>query len=298
MTSDASAFWDREVHELRLVTWMAHPQFRFYINERVSGSIHQWPFDWFVASLKGRRFRRALSIGCGTGTMERHLIRLDVCDRVDALDASLGSLAVARQEAKRAGYASRIHYFASDFNNPVLPKNRYDLVICHESLHHVLRLEKLYDALLRAMTRDAVMYIEEYIGPSRFEWTDELIAPQRAVFETVGARVRDTLSYPIEIEDPSEAVRSSAIVPLLRQGFEVVHDRPYGGGLLALLAPHIDWDRAEEDLPQRLIEIDRNMPPYCTVMVAKPKRGLARLLGHARYSIVPKLQRILRELRG
>jgi SAM-dependent methyltransferase len=295
----ASDFWDREVVEHRLVSWLEHQSVRFYVNELISGSIHQWPFDWFVATLDGRRFRRALSVGCGTGHVERHLVRRGVCERVDAFDSSIGSIAIARAEAKSDGVADRIHYYLADFNEPVLPRRHYDLIVFHQSLHHVGKLEKLLSRALAALKPDGLVYLDEYVGPSRYEWTDELIAAQRKVYATIAARTSRELEYPVERYDPSEALRSSEILPQLHHGFDVLQYRPYGGALLAPIYPWIDWDRAEPGLAEQLIAAEKELalPPYYAIALATPKGGLRRLVARLRYFAEPKLRRLRLEVR-
>ena len=61
------------------VSWMADPAVRAYINRSISGSPQTWPIDWFVEWLRGKRFERGVSIGCGTGPLERDLIRRGLC---------------------------------------------------------------------------------------------------------------------------------------------------------------------------------------------------------------------------
>src|SRR5687767_12651143 len=165
---------------------MEHPIIREYIATTLSGTEHGiWPLDWLQNQLPDRRFRRALSIGCGSGALERDLIRRNLVQRVDAFDGSTNSLRLARNEARNLGMTSRIGYYAADFNEPALPKRTYDLVLIHQALHHVAKLEKLYRAIMRALTPDGVLYLDEYIGPSRTDWKDELLAPHRRVYDAL-----------------------------------------------------------------------------------------------------------------
>ena len=62
-----SDFWDREVVERHHNEWMALPAVREHINELIGGEQPMWPIDWFESWLRGRTFRRALSVGCGSG---------------------------------------------------------------------------------------------------------------------------------------------------------------------------------------------------------------------------------------
>jgi SAM-dependent methyltransferase len=290
----ARQFWDREILDQQHVSWLEHPLIRAYVNEQIGG----WPFDWFQMWLGPRRFERALSIGCGGGALERDLIHRGICERVDALDGSVGSLRFARAAAVAAGMADRIRYFASDFNEPVLPAGVYDLVLFHQSAHHVAKLEKLYRALLRAMKREALLYLDEYVGPSRTDWNDELMAEQRRVYASMHA---GELPYPIQEDDPSEAIRSSEIEPQLSVGFNTLARRPYGGTLLSVIFPRLQPD-AGDDAVARLIEEERivlrnGAPSYYTIILAEPRRGLARRYASLHYFVVPKLKRIAREMK-
>src|SRR5215208_3845008 len=142
-------FWDREITDPILTSWMLDPLVRDYILTSISGTDQpMWPVDWFTRWLRGRHFRRALSVGCGTGPMERDLAAKNIVDRIDAFDGSTNSLRVAVETARSEGLGSRIHYFAADFNEPFLPRNTYDLVVIHQALHHVAKLEKLLRAVL------------------------------------------------------------------------------------------------------------------------------------------------------
>lgn len=302
--TNATQFWDREVIAPTHVSWMGHPLVRDYINASISGTPHAWPIDWFVEWLGGRRFGRALSIGCGTGALERDLIRREVCTEIDAFDGSEESIRIARDLAREDGYESRIHYSVGDFNDPHLPRRRYDLVLFHQSAHHVAKLEKLYGAILRALKPDGLVYLDEYVGPSRFEWNDDLIAPQREFFARVPApaRLTDTLALPIHPDDPSEAIRSSEILPRLDVGFRILERRDYGGTLLSVLFPSVRWDAAPSTLVEEMIAAEKALlaaghPSFHAIVVAAPKRGLRAVKARAHYFIAPKLRRLRWEIR-
>src|SRR4051812_33765513 len=186
----AQGFWDREGIQPTHTSWMEDPAIREYVNQSIGGTTSSWPINWLVDWLNGRRFERALSIGCGTGALERDLIRREMCGSVDAFDGSVVSLHVAREEAQRAGMGSRIRYFAMDFNEPVLARNGYDAVFFHQSAHHVRKLEKIFRAVLHALEPGGILYLDEYIGPSRHEWTMEGIAVQQSIYQALPEELR------------------------------------------------------------------------------------------------------------
>src|SRR2546427_6281439 len=295
----ASSFWDCEAVSPTHNSWMAHPEIRSYINESISGSPHKWPIDWFVDWLAGRRFKRALSVGCGTGPLERDLTQRDLCEFVDAFDGSSESLRIARDMAREAGVDQRINYYVADFNEPRLPSRTYDIVFFHQSAHHVSKLEKLYSAVLRSLKRNGLVYLDEYIGPSRFDWNDDLIAQHRQFYARISpeARLQNPLSLPIHPIDPSEAIRSSEIISQLTHGFRILEQRNYGGSLLSVLFSAVDWTKETSIDVADMIAVEKEllregMPSYHAIIVARPKRGVFRWYALLRYFVAPKLRRV------
>lgn len=302
----SGAFWDSEVQVPTHASWLSEPEVRCYVNEMISGNPHQWPLDALQDYLGEGVRQRALSIGCGTGGLERDLILRNLFERVEALDGSVGSLAVARSEARAAGMAAKIHYFASDFNAPVLPADHYDAVFVHQALHHVSALEKLFLAVARCLKTGGFLYFDEYVGPSREDWNDELLQFHQSIFEEIPPEMRRTerLALPIQPDDPSEAVRSSEIVPEVMKGFEIVERRDYGGAVLSVIYPAIDWERAGSETLHWLIEKDREElnrgHSYHAVALLRPRQGASAAVGALRYYLTPKIRglryRILRAL--
>ncbi len=297
----ATSFWDREVVAPTHQSWMGHPLVRAYINEQISGSPDVWTLDWLTQFLGGRTFARALSVGCGSGGLERDLVGRGICAAMDAFDGSRESIRIAVDEAAKAGLSDRLRYSVGDFNEPRLRAGAYDAVFVHQAMHHVAKLEKLDRAILRALKPDGLLILDEYIGPSRHDWTDANFAAHRALYDSLPARVRreSLLPMPIQVDDPSEAIRSSEIVRELGVGFDIVARRDYGGNVLATLYPFIE---PEDAIVASLIEVERawlrrGAESYHAVIVARPKRGLAKRIAGARYFAVPKIKRIARMLR-
>jgi SAM-dependent methyltransferase len=251
--------------------------------------------------LGGRNFRRGLSIGCGSGHLERTILNLGVCETIDAFDGSEESLCIARAEAEKASLQDRVRYSLGNFNEPQLPPRAYDIVFVHQALHHVAKLEKLYRAILRTLQPNGLLFLDEYIGPSRHDWTDSNFAAHRRLYDSLPAHIRfePLLPMPIAVDDPSEAIRSSEIVPELLTGFEIVSRVDYGGTVLATLYPFI---KPDDEVVASLIETERQWlrdgtRSYYTTIVAQPKRGAAGRVARALYFLVPKLKRIGREIR-
>jgi SAM-dependent methyltransferase len=299
-TTRARQFWENELVASVHSGWMHFPAVRQHIIEQI-GIGYGWPMDWLLHQLQGRVFDRALSIGCGTGALERDLIQRGICRRIDAFDGAIASLAVAGEEAK----GLPIRYFAADFNRPALPRGVYDAVFFHQSLHHVAKLEKLLREVMLALKPDGLVYLDEYVGPSRNWWTDARFVRERELFRNVvpeHARLSQELPFPIVYGDPSEAVQSGEIREQLAVGFDVLAERGYGGNVLSIMCPAVWWEHADEDQLQRLIDAERaelaaGAQPYYMLILARPKQGAAQTLASLRYAIEPKVKRIGRMLR-
>lgn len=298
---DPAQFWDRESREPR-PSWMESPAVRRYVNRLISGDPDEWPLDWFGRFLGGRVFRRGLSVGCGAGHFERHLVRMGVCERLDAFDASVSSLAQARRTAREEGLEG-IRWFAADFNRPALPRRRYDAVFFHQSLHHVAKLEKLLGQVLPALKEDGLLFLDEFVGPSRHQWTEERVGRYQPLYERVpeDARWFDLMPFPVEWDDLSEAVRSGDILPQLRVGFRIEELRGYGGNVLAVLYPALVHRKITDPMIEWMIAEDRSAvaageAPFHAVVVAHPKTGLAARLARVRYWLAPKVKHLARAL--
>ncbi len=300
----SAAFWDSEVVSPTHTSWMGHPVVRDYINRLIGGSYGGlWPLDWFECQYPNMRFERALSVGCGIGLLERDLIRRDLCGHLDAFDGSVTSLHVARCEAIREGMSHRIRYFASDFNAPSLPRSRYNAVFFHQSLHHVAKLEKILRAVLLSLKPNGLLYLDEYVGPSRSDWNDEAIASLRKIFLGLPNDVKTTveLALPIQADDPSEAIRSSEILEQVAIGFRVLDQRQYGGNVLSVLYPAINWNMAGANILDLLLREEQAVlasgaRTFYTIVVARARRFPFSLIASCRYFLEPKMKRLGREI--
>ena len=229
--------------------WMAHPLCRRAINRRVSGSPHEWPLDWFKRVHAAVPFRRGITWGCGLGAFERAVIRSGIVARIDAFDVSEASLADARRLADGEGLDG-ITYGPGNFDDPQIPRSTYDVAFFHASLHHVSALERLFRRLTLALRRGGAIYVDEYIGPSRFDWSADKLRLAQELLDAVPAegKLSGTVLLPIQHDDPSEAFRSSEISGFLRTFVDLREWRPYGGQLVDLIMPNVrrEWTETPE----------------------------------------------------
>jgi GT2 family glycosyltransferase/2-polyprenyl-3-methyl-5-hydroxy-6-metoxy-1,4-benzoquinol methylase len=234
-----------ETDAWQLRYWQSHPLTTRHIARGITGTPG---YDWLVYTKErfGAR-RRGLSLGCGNGVVERAALAIGLCERFDAFDLSAEAISVAEQEADRAGVASRITYRIADLNTIELAADTYDFAIAAQSLHHVEGLEHVLDEVAASLTDDGIFIVQEYVGPSRFQSSEEAIELMNRVLDalpeelrlepgtkTVRRAFRPASAEAVAAADPSEAIRSAEIVPLLEERFEIVYRADFGGTLLHL----------------------------------------------------------------
>jgi len=184
----------------------------------------------------------SISLGCGFGGLERDLARRGMIREMDAYDLADGAIMEARRLAEEAG-CGWVRYHVADLEAQEFPAGHYDAVFAHSSVHHVERLESLFATVRRALHPGGIFHLNEYVGPTRFQWTDAQLQLINDYLDSIPERLRQTPNGrkpPVKrptIEqmvamDPTEAVRSAEIREVLLQHFTIAEDRPCGGTLL------------------------------------------------------------------
>jgi SAM-dependent methyltransferase len=275
------------------INWLSSPTIQRHINRLISGDEEQGWFklcsDRFPTELKGGR---GLSLGCNYGLLERQIVEAGFCNSFDAYDVSEESIRIAKHDAERAGL--NIHYGVADVNNLELPREEYTLAVISMALHHFERLEFILDAIRDALVPGGFFVFNEYVGPTRFQWTDQqlaLVNELRSCFPAdllVG--INGGPASPVERPDiekfaeaePFEAIRSAEIMGLVEERFAIAAKRDYGGTILHMLFNEIivnfDEERSEHraliNLACKLEEVlMRNgvIPSDFVVVVANPQ---------------------------
>jgi SAM-dependent methyltransferase len=226
--------------------WLSHPMVRERVNILISGN--QW-LDaygclgaWLQERGQAMPLGPSISLGCGFGDLERDLARRGMIREMDAYDLADGAIMEARRLAEEAG-CGWVRYHVADLEAQEFPAGHYDAVFAHSSVHHVERLESLFATVRRALHPGGIFHLNEYVGPTRFQWTDAQLQLINDYLDSIPERLRQTPNGrkpPVKrptIEqmvamDPTEAVRSAEIREVLLQHFTIAEDRPCGGTLL------------------------------------------------------------------
>lgn len=245
-----AAHWDRWQSQqqsnsnVKMTDWGDHPEVLRLIAEKFFGDRETSLMD-FLKAVVGSSGGHALSLCCGDGAFEKSLIQHDVFRSIEGVD-----LAAARVEAASASAREcpgRLSFRVDDVESADFGAGRFDTVIAKSSLHHLSRLEEIFEAIARCLKPGGRLVTIDFFGPSRYQWTDrQLLEINRFLDEEVPERfrrradgslyraTRPTVDEMIAF-DPSEAIRSGDLYALLAERFEFERDVPLGGTLLSLI---------------------------------------------------------------
>ncbi len=238
------------------------------VMEPISGRRQDTPVDWFFRTFVKEKASRALSISCGTGFWERRIAEMGFAAEVDAFDYSRACLDWAADLARKGGL-NNINYWQADINKISLIPEHYDFAISVAALHHVSNLDYVLQEINRSLKPGGVFFFDEYVGPNRMQWPDEVLRIVNSVLKIMPPRYRKDLSGRIKEReervpvnkmikiDPTEAVRSADILDVAGRYFEVLEKREYGGAILMPLFMNIigNFDAAREE--------DRRILDFC-----------------------------------
>jgi SAM-dependent methyltransferase len=198
-------------------------------------------FQFFKKYL-GQCWERGISICSGSGEFERSVIDNGLCRNIDAYEISEKRVQEGIAETVKGGYA--ISFFQEDVNQAVFKPNHYDVFFSWSALHHIENLEKVIENARKCLKKDGILVAQEYIGPDRFQWTEKQLAILNQVFkklpehlrtDPITGNVREEISRPsinhMKNTDPSEAVRSSEIIPVLQKYFDIKTLKYFGGAV-------------------------------------------------------------------
>jgi SAM-dependent methyltransferase len=256
--------------------WLPSPALRSHLNRAATGNPD---YDWlsYVRALHlPAALEHTLVLGCGSGFLERALVHKDGVRTILAVDDDPGKVEASRRQAERAGLDA-ISYAVLDPERDELPAGPWDAIFASDLLHHLSALETLLDRVLAALAPGGRFIFFEYVGPSRFQYSDERMELVQRYFRLLPDRLRkDPESGRIlwrrervdaarlSRESPAEAACSEELLPLARAVFTAEATYSGAGGLLhpvlsGLAANFREGDPEEEQLLQVLCTAEEHL---------------------------------------
>lgn len=272
IAAETTIFTDQtNVHDLPAI-------FHYWSNRHLRPILEQFGFshpdDFFATYLMqacdraGTRPARFISIGAGNCDTEvriaQELIRRGARNfTLECLDINPAMLARGLSLARIADLEDIVRPIQGDFN-AWTPNGKYDAVIANQSLHHVMHLEILFDAIHEALVSAGLFIASDMIGRNGHMLWPEALAHVHEFWRELPASYRYSLQLQRHEEmfmdwdcsvEGFEGIRAQDILPLLieRFGFELflafgnVVDPFIGRNFGHHFDANGDWDRAFVD---------------------------------------------------
>jgi SAM-dependent methyltransferase len=223
--------------------WLDHPEVAAHYRQRGLIDGFEWK-DWVPFHLGGPA-ARSLDLGCGAASRSLAVWEAGASACLEGVDLSEERVAEGERLRREKGAPGR--FWAEDVNALTLEQERYDLIFSAHSFHHFLELEHVMEQVARALTPRGLFILEEFVGPTQFQWTDLQMGLTAALLGFLPEDLRrfrwgtvkhlegrPTVEEVVAVS-PFESIRSAEIVPLFERTFDVVLIRNLGGTLQHLL---------------------------------------------------------------
>lgn len=229
--------------------WLDHPLINEHYDQRSFIDGMRW--ESWVRKAIGRPAGCSLDLGCGSGSRSFAVFHAGSTTRVEGADLSPDRIGEAERMRQASGMPGEFR--VEDSNVATLPRDRYDLIFSAHSFHHFLELEHVMQEVSNALTDRGLFVLEEFTGPTQFQWTDAQLGFVNAILMTLPESFRELpkgrvwppgalkthegrpLPEEVMAASPFESIRSADIAPLFEQFFEIVQIRKLGGTIQHLL---------------------------------------------------------------
>ena len=257
-----------DVDHARSSQWWDAPLVQQRWRTLITGSPDHDRIEYLVAQHLGEAADlRGLSPACGTGHRERRWAETGRFARIDGFDLTKSCIEQARVQAQAAGLDDVLNFEVLDVRKLNQLDDTYDVIIAEHSLHHFAPISCVLHDLKKLLRPDGRLFIDEYVGPTRFQWTERQLEAVNALLALIPEHLRRLQNGGIKkrvhrpsilsmvLDDPSEAIESAKILPALEEHFEALELKPYGGTLLHLVLSGIAHNFSEEE-PETLAVLE------------------------------------------
>ena len=233
------------IHDLpEIFHYWSNKYLRPRLNEVLSAdSIPQFYANAIARALGGSGSGRVVSLGSGDCSVEvavaKELQRLGRGDlRLDCVELSPVLAGRAEELIRRENLTGTLRVVVQDLSRWSPPGGQVDAVMANHSLHHMVELEMIFDAVAQGLRPGGLFVSNDMIGrnghmrwPEAKLWIDHLwpMLPDRLKYNHQLQRLeRDFLDWDCSGEG-FEGIRAQDILPLLVERFEFEVFLAYGG---------------------------------------------------------------------
>lgn len=277
----AAAHWSNVAPPASRTSWWLQPAIVRHVNHVICGEPIDGPSAGFrkliMARMPDGGFPRAVSVGSGVGAKEIALLTDNIVQRFDLFEISEERLRASKRLARRNGVFDRISFHGSNAFEADFAEG-FDLVHWNDSLHHMFDVHEAVAWSHRNLKPGGLFAMNDFIGPSHFQWTDlqldiaakvRGLLPERLMRDPANplalldrAITRPDLAQFIAV-DPSEAADSSNILGAVTATFPQAEIRLTGGLIyhLALEGVMANFDLEGDDaaLMRSLLLLDETL---------------------------------------
>jgi ubiquinone/menaquinone biosynthesis C-methylase UbiE len=105
---------------------------------------------------------RILELGCGEGNLTIELASRGM--QVTGIDLSSDRIERAQARAASLPLQTPPIFITGDLNSMDLPRGKFDCVVAHDSLHHILMLDRLCDEVKESLRPGGRFLVIDYVG--------------------------------------------------------------------------------------------------------------------------------------
>ncbi len=280
-SAEIGGYWSEQYSKKSTMTtrWWESEYIVKRINRRVCGEslpgmssgLHRVAAQRFADRLP---FARGVSIGCGTGSKERNVIRSGLVQHFTLFELSSVAVEQGRAQAEQAGLSESMTFRMEDGLAAETREGVYDVVYWNNALHHMFDVKAALEWSWRVLRKGGVLLMDDFVGPTRMQWSEQLIEINNAVRRALPPdylrvpgkpnlvfqpRVERTPVAAVMATDPSECADSANILPELTRVFPNAWVHKTGGGVYHLALNDILHNivvAQDYDLLERILEVD------------------------------------------
>ncbi len=189
---------------------------------------------------------RVLELGCGEGSLTLELTSHGM--DLTAIDLSAARIDRARTRAKGLNLQIEPNWIVADLNTFALPKNSFDAIVAHDSLHHILQLGHLCEEVTRALKPGGHFIVMDYVGmgylrkllagflfailptyqPYSVKWRLRKRLPGFLATEGEKRKALELKSSEaLHKQSPFEEISQQSIIEEIRKRFEIVEQQSF-----------------------------------------------------------------------
>ena len=230
-------------------SWWDIPEVNRRWNLLITGSPSIDQYSYVSAKyLRADHVLHGVSLGCGNGNREIRWVTACEKLRLSCYDISKERIEQAKINAAYAYVSSQLNFEVGDVHTLELGEKKYDVVNIEGALHHFRSIGTVLDKVRRWLKDEGILIVNEYVGPSRFQWTDAQLRAANRVLDMIPEKYRKKYfdgsikkkvhrpgRLSMFLNDPSESGESHLIENAIADQFRVLERKEYGGTLLQLI---------------------------------------------------------------